>query len=274
MVGGKEDLMNAVALNSSIFNGARVAGPAIGALALAWQGPGLAFLLNGFSYAAVLVGLFKMKLPPFTKPVEKDGGKGKIVEGLNYVRRDDTIGVLMALVAAVSIFAFPYATLMPIFADDVLHVGKEGYGVLMAVTGIGSLIGALSLAVKSGRAQARRGRIIFLGAVGLPLVLAAFSLSTNYALSLAALLVVGWAMISINATINTVIQTNVPDELRGRVNGVYALLFIGVAPLGNLQAGIVADHFGAPAAVFIGALMSGLVVLYILVRKRHVFSME
>jgi predicted MFS family arabinose efflux permease len=108
----------------------------------------------------------------------------------------------------------------------------------------------------------------------LPLVLAAFSLSTNYALSLLALLVVGWAMISINATINTVIQTNVPDELRGRVNGVYALLFIGVAPLGNLQAGIVADHFGAPAAVFIGALMSGLVVLYILLRKRHIFSME
>jgi len=274
MVGGKEDLMNSVALNSSIFNGARVAGPAIGAIALAWQGPGLAFFLNGLSYLAVLLGLLMMKLPPFVKRVAKAGDKGKISEGLNYVRHHETIGVLMALVAAVSIFAFPYATLMPIFADDVLHVGKEGYGVLMAVTGIGSLIGALSLAVKSGRAQARRGRIIFLGAIGLPIVLGIFALSTNYLLSLATLLVVGWTMISINATINTVIQTDVPDDLRGRVNGVYALLFIGVAQLGNLQAGLVADHFGAPAAVFIGALASGLVVLYILLRKRHIFSME
>jgi predicted MFS family arabinose efflux permease len=223
---------------------------------------------------AVLIGLFRMKLPPMPKRVHKEAGEGRIAEGLNYVWRHDTIGVLMVLVAVVSIFAFPYVTLMPIFADDVLRVGKEGYGTLMAITGVGSLFGALSLTVQSGRAQVKRGRIIFAGAVGLPLFLALFSLSTNYLLALASLLVVGWTMISINATTNTIIQTNVPDELRGRVNGVFALLFIGVAPLGNLQAGLVADHFGAPAAVFIGSLICGLVVLYILLRKRHVFNMD
>lgn len=270
---GKEDLMNAVALNSAIFNGARVLGPAIGAVTLAWQGPGLAFLLNGLSYLAVLVGLFKMKIPPVLKKQETES-KGKIVEGLNYVRHHDTIAVLMTLVAVVSIFAFPYSTLMPIFADVVLRVGKEGYGTLMVLTGIGSLIGALSLTVQSGRAKTKRGRIILAGAMGLPIFLGVFALSTNYLLSLAMLLGVGWTMISINATINTVVQTNVPDELRGRVNGVFALLFIGVAPLGNLQAGLVADHFGAPLAVFFGAVVSGLVALYILVRKRHVFGLE
>jgi len=273
MVGGKEDLMNAVALNSAIFNGARVAGPAIGAIALAWQGPALAFFLNGLSYIAVIISLFMMRLPPIVKKREAKS-KGQIAEGLNYVRHHDTIAVLLGLVAIVSIFAFPYATLMPIFADSVLNVGKEGYGMLMAFSGIGSLIGALSLTVQSGRAQTRRGRIIMFGATGLPIFLGVFALSTNYVLALAALLGVGWTMISINATINTVVQTNVPDELRGRVNGVFALLFIGVAPLGNLQAGLVADHFGAPMAVFFGAVVSGLAVLYIVLFKRHVFALE
>jgi MFS family permease len=270
---GKGDLMNAVALNSAIFNGARVLGPAIGAGVLAWQGAGMAFLLNGLSYLAVLYGLLRIDVRDAPRTQGNQRSSGQILEGLRYVRHHSTIGVLMLLIATVSIFAFPYATLMPIFADDILHVGQQGYGMLMTLSGIGSLIGALSLTVQSGRASVQRGRIILLGAIGLPLFLGTFALSHNYLVSLAMLMGVGWTMISINATTNTIIQTEVPDELRGRVNGVFAFLFIGVAPLGNLQAGIIADHFGADAAVFIGAVITGLVVLVVLLRKRQVFGM-
>ncbi|MEO8284858.1 MAG: MFS transporter [Chloroflexota bacterium] len=271
---GKEDLMNAVALNSSIFNGARVAGPAIGAIALAIQGPGLAFLLNGFSYLAVLIGLFMMKLPPHVRKKESSNSMQRMMEGLQFVRKDEAIGTLMLLTVTVSIFAFPYAVLMPIFADDVLKVGNGGYGMLMAFTGIGSLLGALSLTVQSGRSVTNRGRIIMLGALGLPFFLGIFSLSQSYLLSLAMLIGVGWTMISINATINTVVQTGVPDELRGRVNGVFAFLFIGMAPAGNLQAGLLADHFGAPMAVFLGSAVCALVVIYMFIKKRRVFSLQ
>jgi MFS family permease len=270
---GKRDLMNAVALNSAIFNGARVLGPAIGAIALAWQGPALAFFLNGLSYLAVLAGLAKMEVSP---DLARTGSNEKRVvrEGLAYVLRNDSIRTLLLLVATVSVFAFPYAVLMPVFADTILRVGKEGYGLLMTVSGIGSLAGALGLTLQSGRSTTRRGRIILAGAIGLPVFLAAFALSTDYLLSLIMLIGVGWTMISINATINTVVQTSVPDELRGRVNGVFAFLFVGMAPIGNLQAGLVADRFGAPTAVFAGALVCGIAALYIVVRKRHIVELS
>ncbi len=274
MVNGKEDLMNAVALNSSIFNGARVVGPAIGAIALAWQGPALAFFLNGVSFIAVIIGLFMMKLPPTPARDRKAQGGRQVMEGLKYVLHNTTIAPLMILIAAVSVFAFPYATLMPIFADDVLHVGQGGYGVLMALSGVGSLIGALSLTVQSGRSTIKRGRLIAIGAVMLPISLGLFSISQNYLFSIAMLVGVGLAMIWINATINTVVQTNVPDALRGRVNGVFAFLFIGMAPLGNLQAGLVADHFGAPAAVLFGSVVCGIVAAAVLLSRKQIVSLE
>lgn len=272
MVGGKDDLMNAVALNSSIFNGARVLGPAIGAVALAWQGPALAFFLNGVSYIAVIAGLLMMRLPDERKKVAAKSGR-QIMEGLDFVRHNSIIGPLMIIVAVVSVFAFPYTVLMPIFADNILKVGEGGYGMLMAFSGIGSLIGAISLAFQSGRSNLRRGRLIAIGAVGMPIALGVFALSGNYVLSLVFLIAIGWTMISINATINTVVQTSVPDELRGRVNGVYSFLFVGMAPLGNLQAGIIADHFGAPAALFIGAIVCAACAGYLLIRHRQILSL-
>jgi MFS family permease len=268
----KDDLMNAVALNSATFNGARVLGPAVGAVALAWQGPGMAFLLNGLSYLAVIAGLVMMRLPAHRRKDEQGSSVQRIVEGLRYVRNDRVIGTLMILIVTVSIFAFPYATLMPVIAESILHVGEEGYGTLMALSGVGSLVGALSLTVQSGRSLTRRGRIIMLGAIGLPVFLGVFAMSGSYWLSLAMLVGVGWTMISINATVNTLVQTNVPDELRGRVNGVFAFLFIGMAPAGNLQAGIIANYFGAPAALFFGAVVCALVTAYIFVKRRSIFA--
>jgi MFS family permease len=140
----------------------------------------------------------------------------------------------------------------------------------MALSGVGSLIGALSLTLQSGRSSTRRGRTIIAGAIGLPVFLGVFAVSQNYLLSLLMLAGVGYTMISINATINTVIQTSVPDELRGRVNGVYSFLFVGMAPLGNLQAGLIADHFGAPMSLLVGAVVCGAVTVYMLLKKRHI----
>ena len=271
---GKEDLMNAVALNSSIFNGARVAGPAIGAVVLAWQGPGMAFFINGLSFLAVIVGLIMMKLPPHVRTKESENSFKRMMGGLQYVRKDETIAILMLLICVVSIFAYPYAVLMPIFADSVLGVGTAGYGMLMAFTGIGSLLGAISLTLQSGKSDTRRGRTVMLGIIGMPVFLAIFALSQNYMLSLAMLIGLGWTMISVNATINTLVQTNVPDHLRGRVNALYIFLFVGMAPAGNLQAGVLADHLGAPVAVFIGAVVCGLVAAYVLLRKRRVFDVK
>jgi MFS family permease len=272
MVNGKEDLMNAVALNSAIFNGARVLGPAIGAMALAWSGPGLAFLLNGLSYFAVLYGLFKMDVKGPKKKGEAKSGK-QIFDGLRYVRNDKIIGPLMIIVSVVSVFAFPYVVLLPIFADTILRVGETGYGTLMAFSGIGSLIGAIGLAFQSGRSTVKRGRLVLIGSIGLPIFLAVFSQSPLYLLSLVTLIGVGWTMIAVNATINTVVQTNVPDELRGRVNGVFAFLFVGMAPLGNLQAGLIADHFGAPMALLVGAITCLAVTAVVLLKNRQILSM-
>lgn len=271
---GKADLMNAVALNSTIFNGARVLGPMIGALALAWQGPALAFLLNGLSYFAVLNGLFRMRMPAETRKKHEESAWARIVEGLRYVAKSETIGPLMFLVVTTSVFAFPYATLMPVFADKVFNVGEGGYGMLMTFSGVGALIGAISLAVRSGRENIKRGRMILMGALGLPVFLGVFALSPNYYLALAMLVGVGYTMISINATINTVIQTSVPDELRGRVSGVFAFLFIGMAPLGNLQAGLLADRLDAPIALALGAGVCLLVAVGLFLRKRELFSLE
>ena len=194
--------------------------------------------------------------------------------GLWILPAHESLGTLMMIVAIVSIFAFPYTVLMPVFADDILKVGEQGYGLMMTASGVGSLFGALSLTLQSTRETTRRGRIIFAGVVGLPIALGVFSLSNSYVLSLLSLVIVGWTMISINATINTVVQTSVPDELRGRVNGVFAFLFIGMAPAGNLQAGVLADLFGAPATLAIGALVCGAVTVFVLLRHRRVFNIE
>ena len=229
---------------------------------------------NGFSYLAVIAGLFMMRLPAHLKRKESGNSVKRIIEGLQYVRQNEVIGTLMVLIVTVSVFAFPYATLMPIFAQNVLNVGEGGYAVLLAVSGVGSLIGALSLTIQSGKASTKRGRIVMLGAIGLPIFLGIFSLSNIYVLSLLMIAGVGWTMISINATVNTVVQTTVPDELRGRVNGVFAFLFVGMAPAGNLQAGIIADHFGAPVSLFVGAVVCALMVGYIFLKKRKVFSLE
>jgi len=248
---GKEDLINAIALNSSMFNGARVIGPAIAGLLVASIGEGWCFFGNAVSYIAVIVGLLLMRVTwqpgkPSGSPLEN------IIEGFQYVRSTQPIRVLLLLLGLVSLVGMPYAVLMPIFADRILHSGASGLGILMGATGVGALIGALSLAFKRGLKGL--GNWVLLSSAGFGASLILFGISKNFWLSVALLVPAGYCMMVQMASSNTLIQSIVPDRLRGRVMSVYSMMFMGMAPIGALGAGVVASHLGAPLALAIGGM--------------------
>ncbi len=251
---GREDLLNAIALNSSMFNGARVAGPAIAGVVVAVVGEGWCFLLNGVSYLAVIAGLFMMRIQK-TKPVH-DGAAPleKLREGFRFVRHTKPIRALLTLVAIVSFMALSFSVLMPIFADRILHGGASAYGTLMGAVGVGAMFGALVLAM---RQQLRGlGNVVAYSATGLGFSLVLFSASHWYWLSFAILVITGFTMMMQFTATNTLIQAMVPDQLRGRVMSIYSMMFLGVSPLGSLLAGALADHIGAPVTVAVGGLVS------------------
>lgn len=248
---GKEDLMNAIALNSSMFNGARVIGPAIAGIVVAKIGEGWCFFADAVSYIAVIVGLLMMHVAPRVvrpagSPIEH------IIEGFRFVRETAPIRALLLLLGLVSLVAMPYTVLMPVFADRILHGGARGLGILMGATGVGALIGALTLATKTG--VHGLGRWVTLSCAGFGAFLIAFALSKNFMLSTLLLVPVGFCMMLQMSSSNTLIQAMVPDHLRGRVMSVYSMMFMGMGPFGALIAGAIADRMGAPLAVIIGAV--------------------
>jgi MFS family permease len=249
---GKEDLMNAIALNSAIFNGARIIGPAIAGIMVASIGEGWCFFVNAVSYIAVIVGLLMMRVEAPRKLAAHGPHLQHIVEGFRFVKRTGPILTLLLLLGLVSLVAMPYSVLMPVFADRILHGGARGLGVLMGATGIGALLGALTLASRSGL----RGLGLWIawscGGFGVFLIL--FSWSRYFWLSTALLVPVGFCMMLEMSASNTLIQAIVPDELRGRVMAVYSMMFMGMAPFGALVAGALADRIGAPVTVALGAI--------------------
>jgi len=250
---GKEDLMNAIALNSSMFNGARIIGPAVAGILVAHIGEGWCFFANGISYIAVIVGLLLMTIhcPPRSKT---DSPLEDIKEGFRFVSKTKPIRALLMLLGLVSLVGMPYVVLMPVFADRVLHGGARGLGILMGSTGVGALLGAFTLALRDGVKGLGRLVALMCGAFGVSLVL--FSFSTNFWLSAFLLLPVGFAMMLQMASSNTLIQSMVPDALRGRVMALYSMMFMGMAPFGALFGGAMADHLGAPITVAIGGAAS------------------
>jgi len=248
---GKEDLMNAIALNSSMFNGARVIGPAIAGILVARIGEGWCFALNAVSYVAVIVGLLMMKVQCAPRA---NGGSplADIVEGFRWVNRTRIIRTLLLLLGLISLVGMPYTVLMPVFADRILHGGARGLGILMGATGVGALFGALTLAAKTGVKGLGRWVAISCGGFGVSLL--AFSLSRNFWLSAALLLPAGYSVMLQMASSNTLIQTMVPDQLRGRVMALYSMMFMGMAPFGALFGGAIADRMGAPFAVALGGV--------------------
>jgi MFS family permease len=249
---GREDLMNAIALNSSMFNGARVIGPAIAGLLVAWIGEGWCFFANAVSYIAVIIGLLLMKLGPLRRIAKETSPLEHIAEGFRFVQTTAPILALMLLIGLVSLVAVPYTVLMPIFADRILHGGARGLGILMGATGIGALLGALTLAARRG--VHGLGRWVGFSAMSFGVSLILFSFSKWFLVSVYLLVPVGYSMMLQMSSSNTLIQAMVPDELRGRVMAVYTMMFMGMAPMGSLFAGTLADRIGAPWTVAIGGL--------------------
>jgi MFS family permease len=249
---GREDLMNVIALNSTMFNGARVVGPAIAGVLVARIGEGWCFMANAISYIAVIGGLMMMQVT--SKPIEGTGASQfqHIKEGFSWVKRTRPIRALLLLLGLVSLAGMPYIVLMPIFSDRILHGGARGLGLLMGATGIGAMIAALTLASKNGLKGLVGWVPISSASFGVTMIL--FSQSRRFWLSFALLIPLGFSMMLQMASSNTLIQSMVPDRLRGRVMSVYSMMFMGMAPFGALLAGVVAHRLGAPLTLTLGGL--------------------
>ena len=268
---GREDLLNAIALNSTIFNGAAVIGPSLAGLIIGLLGVPLCFLLNGVSYLASIGALLLMtNLPAVLKVTTGGSMLVRIREGLTYARHDPVVGTLLLNVAVFSLFSMNRFTLLPIFADQVLHIGAAGFGFLTASQGLGALAGALSLAVLQRRLAS--GNVQFLIGLAWSVFLVAFSLSRYYPLSIALLVLSRYCQTAFVATSNTRIQAATPDHLRGRVMALYAQSLMGVGPVGSFQAGALAHFFGAPVAMAFGAVVSGAFVTLTRLLRPAVFK--
>jgi MFS family permease len=249
---GKPDLMNAIALNSSMFNASRVVGPAIAGILVARIGEGWCFFVNGVSYVAVIAGLLLMRVVP--RQVEPSGPPLRhLAEGFRYVTGHLPVHALLALLGVVSLTGMPYTVLMPIFADRVLHGGAAALGTLMGATGIGALGGALLLA--SRRTLQGFGLGVAVSAAVFGASVAAFAYSRAYGLSLGILVVAGFSVMLQMGASNTLIQSMVPDQLRGRVMSIYSMMLMGMAPFGSLLAGWGAARIGSPATVLTGGIV-------------------
>jgi MFS family permease len=263
LIEDRRDLQNAIGLNATMFNLARVVGPAVGGLILAAAGAAWCFGLNALSFLAVIVALLGLRLNEATQQTRSGRMMPQIADGLRYVWSNKTVRAIIALVGMSTLFGFSYAVLMPAFAVDVLHVGEAGLGMLNAAIGVGALVAALTVASLS-RSRYKVWQL-GVGSLLFPIALIGFALSRALPLSLAFLTLVGFAFISQNATSNTLVQAIVPDKLRGRVMGVYSLLFFGTAPFGSLLAGAVAQAFSPTIAVVAGALITLASALFIFI---------
>ena len=247
MVEDKQDLGNAIALNSSIVNLARLIGPALAGLVIAWVGEGYCFLIDGVSYGAVVMSLVMMRVKPLGVLRVAASMLVQMKEGWSFVSTFKPIRTILLLFAVVSLMGMPFMVLLPIFAGDVLHGGAHTLGFLTGASGVGALVSALSLAVR----KSVRGltTMIQLAAAIFGVGLILFGLSHVLWLSMLLMLVVGFGMMQGLAASNTVIQTLVPEDKRGRVMSYYTMAFVGMAPFGSLLAGALAHRFGAPHTV-------------------------
>jgi MFS family permease len=252
---GMEDLPNAIALNSMMFNGARTLGPAIAGMLIYLVGTATCFFLNGVSYLAVIWSLFAMNVPRKTVETEGMDMLRRVLEGMTYVWEHKPTFYLLLVVAINSGLGIQYNVLMPVFAQNILHTGSRGYGVLMAAQGIGAVAGAVTLAWRSGTSRGLRQTLTF-GLFLTAISIIAFGFSSSMVFSLIAQLFIGAGLINYMATTNTMLQMFVSDELRGRVMSFYTMSFIGLAPLGALMVGALGEHLGPQATVIIcGAIL-------------------
>jgi MFS family permease len=265
---GKKDLPNAIALNSIMFNSARVIGPAVAGLVLAAVGAAWCFTLNGISFFAVLMGLWLMKLPPrlqtrhTTSPIEQ------MIGGLKYAADNKEISALILLSLVFSIFGISYSTILPAFVQKNLHLGAAAYGWVNAATGLGAVTGAFILAHRVS--NGRRGGMLFITNIAFPLILIAFAFTSFYPLSLILAYGLGAGFMVQFTTINTLLQTRVEDTFRGRVMGLYTITFFGFSPFGNLLIGFLGEKWGLAIAMTLFAVCSLVLSQLVLFRTPEV----
>lgn len=253
---GKENLPNAIALNSAAFNAARIIGPAIGGVLIGAVGVGWCFFINAISFLSVIIVLLKLKITP-TEFIQKEKTSvlQSLKESVRYVKSDRSLVSLLTLVAVITVFGWSYTVLLPIYADKVLQIGAVGLGNLMMSFGIGAFISAIFVA--SSESKIRPSKFIYGGIILFVIGISLFALSTNVAVSIYSLVLVGMGLIMFISTANASIQRRAPDEMRGRVMGLYLLIFQGLAPFGQLGMGWLANSIGVRGAVLSGAAICG-----------------
>lgn len=268
----RSSLMNAVALNSAVFNASRILGPALGGILVAVLGLAQNFFINAASFLPVIIVLLIIQPRPAPSKEGRKALLADVAEGLRYIRETPAVYTILSLVGVSSLFALNFTTLLPLFAQFVLHSGSAGFGFLTASMGAGSLIGAVTLAFVNRRDLTRM--FIFSGMFTLLGMEIVFGLSRIYLLSCATLVIVGLSQTFFSTTANTRVLSQTPDALQGRVMSVYALMFLGMTPFGSLLSGLVAERFGAPSAVIAGALITLAFAVFVFVyrperRSRH-----
>jgi MFS family permease len=252
MIEDRADLGNAIALNSSMVNGARLLGPAIGGLVIAAVGEGYCFLIDGISYIAVVVSLLMMSVDRRSARGAVKRVRHELLEGWKYVVGSDAIRSILLQLALVSLIGMPYTVLMPIIAGNVLHGGAHTLGFLMGASGVGALISAISLALR--RNVVGLGRMIPIASAVFGVGLIGLGLSREFWISLLLMLLTGFGMMQQMAASNTILQTIIEDDKRGRVMSFYTLSVLGITPIGSLLAGVFASKFGAPATLIAGGV--------------------
>lgn len=252
---GKQDLMNAIALNSATFNLARILGPAIGAILLGSFGAGWCFLLNGFSFMAVIVSLLKVEVTPYVRTkVSEINILKEIKDGLKYIASEPALLQTIAMVLIIGIFVFNYNILIPVFTKNILLQGEKTYGLLMSALGAGSFVGALMVSVKSKSGP--NINILLRSSMIISLMLILISFTRTYYLTAILLVITGTFNILFNTTANSTLQITSKDEYRGRVMSIYSLVFAGASPIGNMFAGLTSHRFGANTAFFLSGIMT------------------
>jgi MFS family permease len=269
---GREELLNAIALNAAAFHGARMIGPAIAGIIMGSLGLAACFYINSLSFIAAIAALMSMKFYSPGKNLDsKKGIVKEFKEGLKYIFSNSKIYSLIIAVGIVSFFGFPYIALLPVYARDILGTGATGLGILMGCTGAGAFVGAVNLAMKSK--SSRKGTLLALSGLLFAVALLIFSLSKTVWLSYVMLFLVGWGSINQIATVNSLLQLTVPDELRGRVMSSFMTVFLGMSTLGNLFIGGLAQYMGTQTALATGAFLCMLGIIWLFVKKKEILRL-
>jgi MFS family permease len=267
MIEDRADLANAIALNSTMVNGARLIGPSIAGAIIALAGEGFCFLIDGLSYIAVIASLMLMRTRR-SEPKARQNIFNELREGFGYIAGFAPIRSILTLIAAFSLLGFPYTVLLPVFASTVLHGGPHTLGFLTAASGTGALISAITLALR--KTIVGLGKMISLVAFTFGAALMALGISRSLWLSLPLMLITGFSMMQMMAASNTIMQTILEQDKRGRVMSFYSLSFMGVLPFGSLIFGALADSFGAPATVIVGGALCIAVATWFSMQLKHV----